>query len=328
MAKREKLVGVGLGAGLLGALFLALRYALRPPTKDPVPDTISPAIFATKVLHTSLGQMVYHESGSGQPLVFVHGIWPGGSSYEWSKVYPEFAGQYRVLAPDLVGFGESARPDEKMRAGDHAKTLAEFIRATCDKAPVLIGSGLGAGFCALTASQHPELVSRLILLMPTGQAEIGHRRQPFTSRLANRLPILNRFLYRNYRSTRAAIRQMLAAHGFINPARVTEEVVNVFTTCARQYGAEHGILNFHAGRFSFDLESRLRSLLHPVALIWGDSTAYPPLDWAYRFQGLMKCSNLAIVPELGALAPLENPAAVVSVLREQLQDELRVFHAS
>jgi len=328
MAKREKLVGVGLGAGLLGALFLALRYALRPPTKDPVPDTISPAIFATKVLHTSLGQMVYHESGSGQPLIFVHGIWPGGSSYEWSKVYPEFAAQYRVLAPDLIGFGESARPEGKMRAGDHARTLAEFIRATCDQPPVLIGSGLGAGFCVLTASQHPELISRLILLMPNGLAELGQRRLPLTAKLTSKTPMLNRFLYRNYRSTRAAIRHMLLAHGFADASKLSDETVDVFTTCARQYGAEHGILNFHSGRFSFDLEARLRSLLHPVSFIWSDAVTYPPLECAYRFQAMMKNSSLVILGGLGALAALENPPEVAAVLHDQLQDDLRVFHAS
>jgi pimeloyl-ACP methyl ester carboxylesterase len=327
MAKREKLVGVGLGAGLLGALLLALRYAVRPPTKERVPDTISPAIFATKVLHTSLGQMVYHESGSGQPLIFIHSIWPGGSSYEWSKVYPEFAARYRVLAPDLIGFGESARPDLRMRANDQARTLAEFIRATCDQPPILVGSGLGAGFCVLAASQHPELVARLLLLMPSGLAEFGQRRLPLTAKLASRTPILSRFLYRNYRSTRAAIRHLLATNGFMDATKLTEEMVEVFTTCARQYGAEHGILNFHSGRFSFDLENRLRSLLHPVTFLWSPAVAYPPLEWGYRFQATMKSSSLAILPELGALAALEDPAAVAAILREELQDELRVFRA-
>src|SRR5215210_7921342 len=112
---------VGLGAGLLGAMFVAMKYAIRRPTKLPVPDTISPAIFKTKVLHTSLGQMVYHESGAGQPLIFVHNISPGASSYEWSKVYPEFAHSHRVIAPDLIGFGESARPRANINAADQAR---------------------------------------------------------------------------------------------------------------------------------------------------------------------------------------------------------------
>src|SRR5215210_1514715 len=119
----SRLVGMGLGAGLLGAMFVALKYAVRPASKSPLPDAISPAVFRTKVLHTSLGQIVYHECGSGPTLVFVHGVWPGASSYEWSKVYPQFTATHRVLAPDLIGFGESARPDKNIGAADYARSL-------------------------------------------------------------------------------------------------------------------------------------------------------------------------------------------------------------
>src|SRR5438128_1561343 len=142
MARQKKLIGMGLGAGLLGAMFVALKYAVRPATQSRVPDTISPAVFRTKVLHTSIGQLVYHECGSGPPLIFAHCFCVGASSYEWSKVYPQFASTHRVLAPDLVGFGESARPDANLTAIDYARSLAEFIRATCDEPPVLIGSWL------------------------------------------------------------------------------------------------------------------------------------------------------------------------------------------
>lgn len=322
--KQSKLLGVGLGAGVLGALFLALKYMVRPATKSRVPDTISPAIFATKVLHTSLGTIVYHESGSGQPLIFVHGVCPGASSYEWSKVYPEFAGPYRVLAPDLIGFGESARPKASIGAADYARTLAEFIRATCNQPPVLVGSGLGAGFCVLLASQHPELVERLILLMPTGLTEFGKSQVSISARMVSRLPLLNRFLYRNYQSTKTAVRSWLTRYGFSKPEAVTDEIVEVFTTCAQQNGAEHSILNLYAGRLSFDLESRIKTLTQPLTLLWSDS-AVAPMEWAYRFQGLLKNSNLVILQNVGTLAALEDPAAVAEVLREQLKTELRVL---
>src|ERR1700722_18358518 len=128
---QKRLWNVGLGAGLMGALMLAFKYATKRPTTAPVPDTISSKIFTTKVLHTSRGPIVYHESGKGQPLIFVHNICLGGSSYEWSKVYPEFASSHRVIALDLIGFGESARPNVQLGAADYVRTLAEFIRSTC-----------------------------------------------------------------------------------------------------------------------------------------------------------------------------------------------------
>src|SRR5215207_10680786 len=68
------------------------------------------AIFATRVTETIFGEMIYHISGSGDPVVFLHGIYLGASSYEWSKVYPHFTFGREVIVPDLIGFGESESP--------------------------------------------------------------------------------------------------------------------------------------------------------------------------------------------------------------------------
>lgn len=325
---QNRVFKVGLGAGLVGAILVALRYAIRPPTTRHVPDTISPAIFKTKVLHTSLGQIVYHESGTGQPLLFIHNLGPGASSYEWSKVYPEFAQTHRVIAPDLIGFGESARPQAHITAADHTRALAEFIRATTDTPVVLVGSGIGSGFCVYLASQHPELVSRLCLLLPTGLTEFRGSHLPWSTRMVGAFPMLHRFVYRNYHATKSAVRQWLTAAGYADPARITEETVEVFTTCAQQYGAEHAMLNLHAGRFSFDLESRMKTLTQPVALLWPDHPHAPPLDWAYRLQRLAPNATVSVLQHVRALAALEDPAQISRALHEQLDSELRVFRAS
>lgn len=328
MKQKDKLLNVGLGAGLLGGLLLALKFAVRRPTKSPVPDTISPAIFATRVMQTSYGPVVYHESGSGQPLVFIHNIGPGASSYEWSKVYPDFAGRFRVLALDMIGFGESARPDAKLGSEDCVRVLAEFIRLTCwEQMPILIGSGLGAGFCACLAARHPELVSRLILFMPTGGTDFGRRLLSKRTRILSRLPLLNRFAYRNYQSTKVAMRFWLAQSGFFDPARLTDETVDVFTTCAQQYGAEHAIFNFYSGRLNIDLESRMKSVIHPVALLWSEHAGFPPIDKAWQFQKMLKNSSVSIVKNAGVLAAIEDPAQMISILGGLLEENLRVLKA-
>jgi len=324
-----KLLGVGAGtAGLLGALAIALRYAVRPPTKARVPDTISSGIFARKALQTSVGHIVYHESGQGRPLIFVHGVCIGASSYEWSKVYPAFASRFRVLALDLVGFGESERPNIRLSEEHYVRLLVDFIRSTCwQQSPILIGSGLGGGFCAHLASQHPELASRLILLNPTGLSDFGKERLPLRTKLVSRIPLLNRFLYLNHQSTHSAIGTWLARFGFSDPARVTSEMVDVFTTCARQYGAEHAIRSFHGGRLNFDLEKRLRDVRQPVALLWGDRTKFPPVEWAQRFRASARPCPLTVLENVAALAALEDPPQLIAALDDQLHEEIRVFGA-
>ena len=58
--------------------------------------------------------------------MFLHGIYLGASSYEWSKVYPHFTFGREVIVPDLIGFGESERPGVTMDATDYSESLAEF----------------------------------------------------------------------------------------------------------------------------------------------------------------------------------------------------------
>lgn len=319
---------VGLGAGILGAICVALKYALRPPTKRRVPDAISSAVFRTKVLHTSLGQVVYHESGSGQPLVFVHNVGLGASSYEWSKVYPEFAGRYRVLALDLVGFGESARPAAHFAVAEYVRMLAEFLRALeWEQPPVLVASGLSAGFCVHLAAQHPEIVSRLILHMPNGSGDVGGHTMTFFSRLLYRTPLLARFLYRNQLSTRSAVAHWLRKAVFLDPAVVTEEMIDVFATCAQQPAAEHAALAWLSGALSFDLEARWRALPQPVALLWGEERTPEPEGRAFGLQRILPTSPLTIISGAGVMAALEAPAAVVAALDEQLRSDLRVLKA-
>lgn len=270
VSKKAWTVGA-VGAGVIGAIIVALKYALRPPTKRRVPDTISPAVFATKVLHTSLGEVVYHESGRGTPLIFVHDLAVGSSSYEWTKVYPEFAATHRVIALDVIGFGESSRPDRRFTASEYVRMLAEFIRALeWQKPPVLVASGLGAGLCVHFAAMHPELVAQLILHRP-----IGGSRLPASTQLIFRTPLLARFIYRNHLSTRAAVATWLRRVAFADPVKVDEETIDVFTTCAQQPGAEHAALDWLSGRVSFEFRRESQSCRCPVALLESGSLLAP-----------------------------------------------------
>ncbi len=312
-------MGLGVGAGLLGALVIGLRYAIRPPTKERIPEAISPIVFTAKSFQTSRGQMIYHESGSGPgpTLLFIHNVGVGASSYAWSKIYPAFAARHRVLAPDLLGFGESERSRAKLTAADYAASLADFIEGVCaedEGRPVIIARGLGAGFATLMAARHPDLVSRLILWMPSGEANVPRRLN-----FASRVPTLNKFVYRNQLARRATIRARFAAPGgFVDPAAVTPETVEVHAICAQQFQADHAIYRLFQGKMNFDLDAALREVQTPTTLLWPDGAAGKSSAHAQRLQGLNSRCTLRVVPDLGPFAPLEAPAAVVEVLRQEL----------
>ena len=314
---------LGLGAGLVGALVLAFRYALRPSAKPRLPDAISPAIFATRIFYARRGQLVYHESGQGDPLLFLHGIYIGASSYEWSKVYPHFACTHRVLAMDLIGFGESERPDAGLSGLDHIQILNEFLRAKCGGEPAtIVASGQSAGFATFLAAQHPELIRRLVLVMPSGS---GSRQLLRRHALVARMPWLNRIFYFRFLSTQVRMRSWLRGFCFANPEKVSEETVDVLSKCAQQFGAERAIFQWLSRRFDLEFEEKLQDVSQPVTLIWGEKAKYPPLEQAYRLQVIPARCTLIVRENTGSLVPLESSERVTEALSRELDSTIRIY---
>jgi hypothetical protein len=132
-------------------------------------------------------------------------------------------------------------------------------------------------------------------------------------------------MYRNYESSRAAVRAWLAMHGFADPSRITDETVEVYATCAQQYGAEHAIRNLYAGRLNVALEDRLQMLSQPVTLLWpAPSPDAAATDYPSRLQGLAKGSRLRLLPRLSLLAAIEGAPEIAALLAEELEPGPRI----
>jgi pimeloyl-ACP methyl ester carboxylesterase len=100
-------------------------------------------------------------------LVMVHGF--TGSKENWYPVARRLRGRYRLLIPDLPGWGESQREG----VADHgcaaqAARVAAFIRATCDRPVVVLGHSMGGGIAAVLAAREPGLVARVGLFDAAG----------------------------------------------------------------------------------------------------------------------------------------------------------------
>ena len=107
-------------------------------------------------------RIVYRRAGSGPVLVLVHGI--TSDSRTWERVMPRLARDFTVIAPDLIGHGESAKPRGDYSLGAHASGLRDIMAALgCDRA-TFVGHSLGGGIVMQLAYQYPELCERLVLV--------------------------------------------------------------------------------------------------------------------------------------------------------------------
>ena len=317
----KKGLGMGLGAGLLGAAVVALRLRARPVPQPSLPDIISPAVFARRVQRTTRGQIVYHASGEGDPVVFLHDLFPGAASYEWSKIYPAFAATHRVLAPDWIGFGESERPDRLLRAEDHAQSLHEFCRATCGgRRPVVVASGLGAALACLAAALHPELAARLILFHPAGTQDWLADRAPRAARAAAWTASGRRWLYHRFLAPPERLQQWLDGRRSTGSDLDLSEAVSVFSSFARQYGAEWAVLRILSGRLQTAALPRLEEVCIPVTVWWPGCHAGDPPDGVVGRPDL----RLDWMEECGPLAPLDRSSDLTGRLQRELFTPVRM----
>ncbi len=312
--KKQQALGIGVGVGLAGAFALAFRYGLRRNQRVPLPEDLSPAIFARRLAPTSHGEMIYHISGSGDPVVFLHGMYPGASSFEWSRVYPGFVMDREVIAADLIGFGESERPSERMDASDYAESLADFLIEVCGgRPPVVIASGLTASIALITASRHPERIKSLGLFMPID----GRLGTPWASRrlaVAAHIPPVASFLYDFSIAREPFLRIWLSRFGYADQNRADEEVVRNLAVCAQQPGARHAMLNVLRRGVSTDLTSRIPRVPHRVQILLPEAAPTATLEFGASLAERLPSASAMLLPNCAALAPLENPEALTSSL--------------
>lgn len=106
--------------------------------------------------------MHYEESGSGVPVVLLHGN--PSSSYLWRNVTPHLADRVRTLAPDLIGMGASGRPEIAYDFDDHARYLDAWFDALGLSEVVLVGHDWGGALALDWAARHPGRVRGIALL--------------------------------------------------------------------------------------------------------------------------------------------------------------------
>jgi haloalkane dehalogenase len=122
--------------------------------------------------------MAYREEGTGTPFVLLHGN--PTSSYEWRKILPAVGKVGRVLAPDLIGMGDSGKPDSVYRFDDHARYLEAWFDALDLDSVVLVGHDWGGALAFDWANRHPERVRGVAFLetivrpMPADVFPPGH----------------------------------------------------------------------------------------------------------------------------------------------------------
>ena len=135
----------------------------RPPSCANALQAVAELRFLT--LHGN--RVAYRDEGiGGETLLLIHGI--GGSSLTWEPVMPYLTTSYRVLAPDLLGYGASDKPRADYSLGAFAVWLRDFLDALEIASVTIVGHSLGGGIAMQFAHQHRPYCRRMVLINSGG----------------------------------------------------------------------------------------------------------------------------------------------------------------
>ena len=276
-------------------------------------------------LDTVNGAMVYLRpkdsfwpdvSTSHSPMVFFHSLGGGSSSYEWSKVFPAFAATHLTIAPDLVGWGDSAHPARYYIPQDYLEQFLMLLKQVVKEPAWVIASSLTAALAIRLAIQHPQLFKGLFLVCPSGYRDFGRAYQSELLSPVISLPGIDRLFYLLGAANELAVRNFLEQFLFAQRSRVSEEIVAAYLASATKPNAEFAALSTLKGDICFDLSDEIPKLQVPTVFVWGEKSRFNSPEQGRRLAKLNSTTvnDFHVIPDTGVLPHLEKPEMVIGLL--------------
>lgn len=296
-----------------------------------------PLGFTQQALPSPLGVMAYYTASQapwGQPhkspadrpsLVFLHSLGGGSSAFEWSKVYPAFAATHRVIAPDLIGWGQSTHPARSYRVEDYFEMITHLVETVAQPPALVVATSLTAGVVIRLAILRPDLFRGLLLVSPAGNGDFGRDYKATLPALLAGTPGIDRLLYQLGAANETAVQSFLTSFLFANPSRVTPDIVQAYLAGTQQPNAEYSALASLNGDISFDLSRYIGQLNVPTQFILGEKSRFLPPAVVKRLASLnpRAVERVWEIPDSGVLPHLEHPAVVAGLLLQWLMQHER-----
>lgn len=259
----------------------------------------------------TLGDIWYTVKGHGEPLVLVHGVYAGASSFEYRSIFDRLAQDFRVYAFDLLGFGLSARPSITYTPTLYEELIEDFVRQVVGGAdhPVnVIASTLGSAFTIRAAAERPGLFSRIVLIEPTGIENLARADDSLGRRIGRavlRSPLLGQGIY-NLIASRPSIRYYLKSQTYADPTMVSDDMIDYYYTMSHQPGGRYAAASFISGTLNTPVASVYPLLKQPILLCWGKDAPFTPLENAHAFREANPRAELRVF-DCGGLPQDERP---------------------
>jgi 3-oxoadipate enol-lactonase len=245
------------------------------------------------------------DEGTGSPLVLIHGFC--GSSAYWQKVIPELAKQYRVIAPDLRGHGESSAPDETCTMERLADDLVHLLDELSLPRVIMFGHSLGGYVTLAFAEKYPDKLSGFGLIHSTAFPDS-------TEGKANREKGMESIREHGIEPFIKALVPKLFAPEHVETMPEEVRLVKTIGLATDPMGAVHTLQGM---RDRADRNHVLKNTSLPVLLVAGERDQIIPPERTFSVEAPHVSREL--IRSAGHMSMLETPDELIDVIRRFLE---------
>ncbi|HVE98265.1 MAG TPA: alpha/beta hydrolase [Mycobacteriales bacterium] len=263
---------------------------------------------------TRHGSMAVERTGTGPPVLLLHGV--PGSRRSWADVVPLLADDAAVVVPDLLGFGDSARPSDlrTLHAQGQAEALLDVLDALALDRAAVVGHDFGGPVALRLLALAPERVSRLGLLATNAFTDtpipppLNLVRWPIVGGIAARV-LMSGPALRMMLRTGAGPGARLAADAYLGDADQQRSIRTIFAGSLRDLPGLYG-----------PVQEAIENAHVPGFVAWGDRDPFFPVAVGRRTADALGAPFL-LLPGAGHFLPAERPGDVAIAVRDLLAVE-------
>jgi len=257
----------------------------------------------------------YVEVGSGEPLLFVHGI--SGSWQNWLENLPHFSRSHRAIALDLPGFGASPMPSWEIDMPAYGRLLHDFCEKLGIEGATLVGNSMGGFIAVEAATSGPSRFRRLILVSAAGIINTWNPEEravatawawnTFGRAFADR----GAWIVSHPRAREAVFKPFVRY-----PARLRADLL--FEQINSGLQRAEGFGDALQAVIRHDIRERLTAIEMPTMIVWGQSDRVIPMSAALSYHRRIPHSRLEIFERTGHVPQLERPTRFNAILDDFL----------
>ncbi len=255
-------------------------------------------------------------SGTGPPVVLLHGLFTHHGT--WDAVVDEMSSEFRLIALDFPGFGESEKPPESRFAydvGAFAEVVADLFAGLDIGRAAVVGHALGGAVALALAARHPELVSRLVLVDSVCfDAPLDLRR-----RIAL-FPLVGGFVLKQLWG-RATFRSFFRSDVLSNrPGYPVERIDGYYEKFNDPAARGSALATLRATRDTRTIEAQTDRVKAPTLVVWGRADRLVPARFGQRLSRQIRGAGFELM-DTGHAPHEERPAEFAAILGRFLRAE-------